>query len=180
MENYNGHEFVNVGVGADVSIKQLAEIVAEATAFKGELVFNTSKPDGTPRKLMDVSKLNGLGWKASTSLEEGIKMVYEETDFRPLYGFWKEDYVDENFDDFSQDENVDDEDEENDDEKKQDNDSEDEVELEPEEDDDDYSEEVEEMDEELDEIIGKGLGAKEYIKKPFTFQELKRVVEKHI
>ena len=77
MENYNEHEFVNVGVGADVSIKQLAEIVAEATAFKGELVFNTSKPDGTPRKLLDISKLHSLGWKHEIDLYEGIMSVYQ-------------------------------------------------------------------------------------------------------
>jgi GDP-L-fucose synthase len=85
MENYNGHEFVNVGVGADVSIKQLAEIVAEATAFRGELVFNTSKPDGTPRKLMDVSKLHSLGWKHQIDLYEGIMSVYQSVKDSPAF-----------------------------------------------------------------------------------------------
>jgi GDP-L-fucose synthase len=56
----------------------LANLVKRIVGFEGEIQLDTSKPDGTPRKLMDVSKLNGLGWKASTSLEEGIKMVYEE------------------------------------------------------------------------------------------------------
>lgn len=78
MQNYNGKEFVNIGTGEDISIKDLAYMVKEIVGFTGELEFNTSKPDGTPRKLMDVSKLNGLGWKHTISLEEGIKKVYEE------------------------------------------------------------------------------------------------------
>jgi GDP-L-fucose synthase len=65
-------------VGEDISILDLAKLVKKIVSFEGEIQLDTSKPDGTPRKLMDVSKLNGLGWKASTSLEEGIKMVYEE------------------------------------------------------------------------------------------------------
>jgi GDP-L-fucose synthase len=69
---------VNIGVGEDISILDLAKLVKKIVGFEGEIQLDTSKPDGTPRKLMDVSKLNDLGWKASTSLEEGIKMVYEE------------------------------------------------------------------------------------------------------
>jgi len=78
MQNYNGKEFVNIGTGEDISIKELAYLVKEIVGFKGELKFNTSKPDGTPRKLMDVSKLNNLGWKYSISLKEGVEKVYEE------------------------------------------------------------------------------------------------------
>lgn len=76
MENYDGKQFVNVGVGEDVSIRELAETVAEITGFKGKLAFNTSRPDGTPRKLMDVSKLHSLGWKHRIALRNGIAEVY--------------------------------------------------------------------------------------------------------
>lgn len=78
MENYNEELFVNVGSGTDISIKDLALLVKKTVGYKGELVFNTSKPDGTPRKLMDVSRINQLGWKHNISLEYGIKTVYEE------------------------------------------------------------------------------------------------------
>jgi len=78
MQNYNGRGFVNVGSGTDVSTKELAEMIAKTIGFKGDLVFNTSKPDGTPRKLMDVSRLHGLGWKHTIQLEEGIRAVYDE------------------------------------------------------------------------------------------------------
>ena len=87
MNNYDGEEFVNVGVGEDVSIRELAESVKEVVGFEGELKFDSSKPDGTPRKLLDVSKLNGLGWKASIGLEQGISETYSwflehENDYR--------------------------------------------------------------------------------------------------
>lgn len=78
MNNYNDKGLVNVGSGTDVTIKQLAEIVKKTVGFEGEIVWDTTKPDGTPRKLMDVSKLEGLGWKASITLEQGIAMVYNE------------------------------------------------------------------------------------------------------
>jgi len=77
MENYNGFDFVNIGVGEDVSIKELAESVKSVVGYDGELIFDASKPDGTPRKLMDVSKLNEAGWKAETSLVDGITSTYE-------------------------------------------------------------------------------------------------------
>ncbi|NQV53437.1 MAG: GDP-L-fucose synthase [Flavobacteriales bacterium] len=77
MLNYDDRGFVNVGTGTDVSIKELAEIVARVTGFKGRLVFDTSKPDGTPRKLMDVGRLHRLGWKHRIDLEDGVKAVYE-------------------------------------------------------------------------------------------------------
>lgn len=78
MENHNEPGLVNIGVGEDVSILNLAKMVQQIVGFGGEIVTDTTKPDGTPRKLMDVSKLTSLGWKASITLEEGIKRVFEE------------------------------------------------------------------------------------------------------
>lgn len=77
MNNYSGDEIVNIGVGADLPIKELAEKIKEVVGFTGEIQFDTTKPDGTPRKLVDVSKLNSLGWKATTSLSEGLKKAYQ-------------------------------------------------------------------------------------------------------
>lgn len=79
MENYDFSEvgeFVNIGVGEDVTISELVELIKEIVGFEGKINYDTSKPDGTPRKLMDVSKLNGLGWKARMSLKDGIKETY--------------------------------------------------------------------------------------------------------
>jgi GDP-L-fucose synthase len=78
MENYSGDQHVNVGTGEDISIRDLAQLVMELTGYTGKLVFNTEKPDGTPRKLLDVSKLNGLGWKHRIQLRDGIKMVIDD------------------------------------------------------------------------------------------------------
>ena len=78
MNNYTGNETVNVGSGMEVSIRALAEIVQEIVQFNGKLVFDNTKPDGTPRKLLDTSKLTGMGWKAKTPLKEGIKKAYED------------------------------------------------------------------------------------------------------
>jgi GDP-L-fucose synthase len=78
MLQYNDKGFVNVGTGNDLSIKDLAEMVKDIIGFEGELVWNTSKPDGTPRKLMNVDKIESLGWKHQIGLNEGIKSVYEE------------------------------------------------------------------------------------------------------
>lgn len=78
MENYDGKEFVNVGIGEDISIADLAHLIAEIVGFNGRLDFDRSKPDGTPRKLMDVSRINRLGWTAQIPLEEGIKGVYQD------------------------------------------------------------------------------------------------------
>ena len=75
MENYDGPSQVNVGVGEDLTIKELAEIVAEEVGYKGITKWDTSKPDGTPRKLLDVSMINELGWKAKTPLREGIRLA---------------------------------------------------------------------------------------------------------
>jgi GDP-L-fucose synthase len=80
MENYDGPSQVNVGVGEDLTIKELAEIVAEEVGYRGTTKWDTSKPDGTPRKLLDVSTINELGWKAKTSLREGIRLAI--ADFR--------------------------------------------------------------------------------------------------
>lgn len=78
MDNYNEPELVNIGTGEDIAIKDLALLIKEIVGFEGELRFDTSKPDGTPRKLMDVSKLHSYGWKHNISLREGITSVYEE------------------------------------------------------------------------------------------------------
>lgn len=78
MSHYDEKEFINIGSGNDISIKDLALKVKEIVGFKGELKFDSTKPDGTPRKLMDVSKINRSGWKYSTSLDEGIKQTYED------------------------------------------------------------------------------------------------------
>jgi GDP-L-fucose synthase len=78
MQNYNEKGFVNIGCGEDISIKDLALLVKKIVGFEGELQFDTSKPDGTPRKLLDVSRLNAAGWKQTIPLEEGIRSVYEK------------------------------------------------------------------------------------------------------
>jgi GDP-L-fucose synthase len=78
MENYNESGLVNIGVGEDISIIDLARLVKKIVGFEGEILTDTTKPDGTPRKLMDVSKLTDLGWRSSITLEEGIGKVYNE------------------------------------------------------------------------------------------------------
>jgi GDP-L-fucose synthase len=78
MQTYSEAGFVNIGTGTDVTIKTLAELVQKAVGFTGEIIWDASKPDGTPRKLMDVSKLNALGWKHSIELAEGIGMAYQD------------------------------------------------------------------------------------------------------
>jgi len=78
MNNYNESLFLNVGTGEDLSIKELALLIKEIVGFKGELKFDSSKPDGTPRKLMDVSRLHDLGWSHKIELKDGIKSVYEQ------------------------------------------------------------------------------------------------------
>ncbi len=76
MEHYEGNDFVNVGTGKDITIKDLAEMIKDVVGFEGDLIFNTSKPDGTPRKLLDVSRLTSLGWKHKIELYEGIQKTY--------------------------------------------------------------------------------------------------------
>ena len=78
MHNYHEEGLVNIGTGEDIEIGELARMVSRIVGFEGEIVHDLSKPDGTPRKLMDVSKLHGLGWKHAINLESGIKSVYEE------------------------------------------------------------------------------------------------------
>ena len=77
MDTYEGNEIVNIGVGDDIAIKELGEKVKAVVGYEGEIQFDTTKPDGTPRKLVDVTKINSLGWKATTSLEEGLEKAYQ-------------------------------------------------------------------------------------------------------
>ena len=78
MDNYNSPEIINIGVGKDMSIGEMAEMIKTITGYEGEIVFDTSMPDGTFRKLLDVSKLNGLGWEAKIGFEEGVEGTYQE------------------------------------------------------------------------------------------------------
>jgi GDP-L-fucose synthase len=79
LQNYNEQGLVNIGCGTDVSIKELAELIVAEVGYEGKLVFDTTKPDGTPRKLMDTSKINKLGWQAKIKLKQGIIITLEET-----------------------------------------------------------------------------------------------------
>lgn len=78
MQNYAGEEHVNLGTGVEVTIRELAETVKEVVGYKGELTFDTTKPDGTPRKLLDCTKLHELGWKHTTTLKSGIEQAYAD------------------------------------------------------------------------------------------------------
>lgn len=82
MNNYSGSETVNAGSGKEITIKALTELVAEVIGYEGKILWDTSKPNGTPRKIMDVSKSEALGWKAKTSLREGIRLSYEDYKMR--------------------------------------------------------------------------------------------------
>ena len=77
LENYSGEQHVNIGTGKEVTIRQLAETVQKTVGFEGKIVWNTDMPDGTPRKLTDVTKLHGLGWTHRVELEEGVKLAYD-------------------------------------------------------------------------------------------------------
>jgi len=77
LEHYDSPEIINVGCGEDISIRELAELICEIVGFKGELAWDTTKPDGTPRKLLDVSKIHGLGWRHRIRLRDGIARTYE-------------------------------------------------------------------------------------------------------
>lgn len=78
MNNYSGNETVNAGTGKELTIRRLAEMVADTVGFKGRIIWDTSKPNGTPRKLLDVSKATALGWTYKTELHEGIRLAYED------------------------------------------------------------------------------------------------------
>ena len=77
MENYAGNDIVNIGIGEDITIQNLAYLIGEVLGFQGDLVFDTEKPDGTPQKLLDVTRINNLGWKARIGLREGIRETYK-------------------------------------------------------------------------------------------------------
>ena len=78
MNNYSGNETVNAGTGKELTIKALTELVAKVVGYEGEILWDTTRPDGTPRKLLDVSKATKLGWTYKTELEEGIKLAYND------------------------------------------------------------------------------------------------------
>jgi GDP-L-fucose synthase len=80
MNKYNFKdvgEFINIGTGKDITVKELAEVIRNIVGYKGKVIWDKSKPDGTPRKLLDVSKINALGWSPKISLKSGIKQTYE-------------------------------------------------------------------------------------------------------
>ena len=78
MNNYSGNETVNVGTGKELTIKELTELTAKVIGYTGEIKWDSTKPDGTPRKLLDVSKLKNLGWTYQTELEDGIRLAYKD------------------------------------------------------------------------------------------------------
>ena len=78
MINYNDSDIINIGTGKDITIKELSNIIRDIVGYKGTIYFNNDMPDGTPRKLLDVSKINKLGWEYKTSLNDGIKKTYNE------------------------------------------------------------------------------------------------------
>ena len=81
MENKDAKdigEFINIGTGSDMTIDEIANLIKETVEYQGKLVYDTTKPDGTMLKMMDVSKINALGWRAKTSLREGLKIAYED------------------------------------------------------------------------------------------------------
>ncbi len=84
MNTYSGNETVNLGTGKELTIKELAELVAKVVGYTGKIKWDTTKPDGTPRKLLDVSKLESLGWRYKTELEEGIRLSYEDFLTNPI------------------------------------------------------------------------------------------------
>lgn len=84
MENYSGNGTVNVGTGKELTIRELTELVAKVIGYEGEILWDASKPDGTPRKLLDVSKLERLGWHYKTELEDGIRLAYEDFLHNPV------------------------------------------------------------------------------------------------
>ena len=84
MNNYSGNETVNAGTGKELTIKSLAELVAATVGYEGRIVWDTTKPNGTPRKLLDVSKATRLGWTYRTELEAGVRLAYEDFLSNPM------------------------------------------------------------------------------------------------
>ena len=78
MNNYSGNEMVNAGTGKELTVKELAKLVAKVVGYEGEILWDVSKPNGTPRKLLDISKTANLGWRYRTELEEGIRLSYKD------------------------------------------------------------------------------------------------------
>jgi GDP-L-fucose synthase len=78
MENYKGNEHINIGCGSDMTIMEVAKLIAKIAGFTGDIVTDPSKPDGTPRKLLDSSKLFAMGWRPRISLEEGLRSIYQD------------------------------------------------------------------------------------------------------
>jgi GDP-L-fucose synthase len=77
MENYNSGEIINIGTGEDITIRELAALISEVIGYKGEIRWDNTKPDGTPQKLLDVSRLHSMGWKHKTSLKDGLRLTYQ-------------------------------------------------------------------------------------------------------
>ena len=84
MNHYSGDETVNAGTGIELTIKELTEKVAQVVGYEGEILWDTTKPNGTPRKLLDVSKAKSLGWEAKTTLDEGIRLAYQDFLTNPM------------------------------------------------------------------------------------------------
>jgi GDP-L-fucose synthase len=89
MMNYDGNEIINIGCGEDLTIKEAAEMIAKVVGFKGRLEWDSSKPDGTPRKLLDISRIKALGWSPNISLFEGLQKTYVEMKKEIAEGRWK-------------------------------------------------------------------------------------------
>ena len=77
MNNYDGNEPINIGTGEDLTIKELAQLIKEVVGYEGEIRFDTTKPDGTPRKLLDVTRLHNTGWRHKIELKEGLELTYQ-------------------------------------------------------------------------------------------------------
>ena len=78
MENYDSGDIINIGTGEDITIRELASLISEVVGYEGEIRWNTSKPEGTPQKLLDVSRLHSMGWKPKTSLKDGVRLTYQD------------------------------------------------------------------------------------------------------
>ena len=84
MNNYSGNETVNAGSGREITIKELSELVAKVVGYEGEIKWDTTKPNGTPRKFLDVSKAKAMGWSYQTELEDGIRLAYDDFLHNPM------------------------------------------------------------------------------------------------